>query len=272
MAGCVGEAVVEFTQWIRPVERETFIGRLSALLLIAGLAVEILAQVQVNTISNREIAVLNKEAGEAYSAAAVLGADVKNLRGFVRTREQEILRQLGQFKSFADAERTRAEAIITDLNASRASLEKARTDAIASAQSAKADADRTIAALQAEEGALKNEKHALDPRHLTPEQEKTLVAELSRFKDTSAAVWRGLSGTSDVLPLSERLVRLLIAANWNARGVSVSHQSAGVGVLLIRRPGAPQSAKQAGDASGRRNFCHMELRRIQRGSAKARNE
>jgi hypothetical protein len=59
---------MEFTDWIKDANCESVLGRASALVLIAGLALEILTQVQTNGISGRIIADLNVEAQQAKLA------------------------------------------------------------------------------------------------------------------------------------------------------------------------------------------------------------
>jgi hypothetical protein len=63
--GVVGEAVADLTTWIRGERRRKLTEKLSVLLLIAGLAAEILAQVQSNNKNSLIIGALNKEASEA---------------------------------------------------------------------------------------------------------------------------------------------------------------------------------------------------------------
>jgi hypothetical protein len=188
MLGCVGEAVVEFTTWITGPARKHF-GRVSALVLIAGVAAEILTQAEVNTISNQEIADLNSKAsGAAQRAASAdfeagrLGVDVENLRGFVQRQEATIDTEMGAFKGFADSERRRiaatieelhrvagdekreTDSIIGELGKDRADLDKARTDALRAAEAA--------------EAALTTFRNEAGSRFLTSDQRTKLIAAL----------------------------------------------------------------------------------------------
>jgi hypothetical protein len=64
--GCAGEAIHEFTAWFRGCQWWAAKGgRASALLLVAALAVELVAQVNVNIRSGQIIAILNRETAEA---------------------------------------------------------------------------------------------------------------------------------------------------------------------------------------------------------------
>ena len=58
MDGCV-------TSWIKSPQTLSRVGVTSALILVIGLAGEILTQVRVNSISGQMIAFLNKEAGDS---------------------------------------------------------------------------------------------------------------------------------------------------------------------------------------------------------------
>ncbi len=87
--GCIGESIVEFTQFIRSDRAKSAIGRASALILIVGLAAELLTQVSVNAISGQMIAALNARAGTAYERAADLGVTIDNLKGVVDRKTVE---------------------------------------------------------------------------------------------------------------------------------------------------------------------------------------
>lgn len=63
--GCLGESIVEFTNWIKSGSCAKKIGAGSAILLIIGLAAEILTQVKLNTMNGQIIAILDDEAAQA---------------------------------------------------------------------------------------------------------------------------------------------------------------------------------------------------------------
>ncbi len=69
MAGCIGEGIVDFTTCIKGRLKMRQFGRAS-LLVLTGLALEILAQVQVNRISGAQIAASSVEAETIRKEAA----------------------------------------------------------------------------------------------------------------------------------------------------------------------------------------------------------
>ena len=58
--GCIGESIVEFTNWVKSNWRARS-GMISALVLIFGVAAEVVTQVKVNSISGQIIAALNND-------------------------------------------------------------------------------------------------------------------------------------------------------------------------------------------------------------------
>jgi hypothetical protein len=67
--GVVGEAILDFTSWV-PAERHSKFGKLSVLLLIAGLGGEIIAHAKNNEYSAKITGLLNRQAGEAHERAS----------------------------------------------------------------------------------------------------------------------------------------------------------------------------------------------------------
>lgn len=95
--GVLGESIVEFTGCIKARWLRKKVGMASALILIVGLAGEILTQIRVNAISGQIIAFLNDEAAEAKLEIARLTTErklspvqfnelVKALRPYMRWR------------------------------------------------------------------------------------------------------------------------------------------------------------------------------------------
>jgi len=77
LAGCVGEYFSEFTK-IRTERWRSGLGKISLLVLIAGLAIELGALIRTNDLAGKEIAVLNGIAAEAGSHAAVAEGTAKS--------------------------------------------------------------------------------------------------------------------------------------------------------------------------------------------------
>src|SRR5216684_3460419 len=67
--GCVGEFTAEFTK-IQTEEWRDKLGKISLLILIGALAVELGALVRTNSLSGQEIAVLNGVTADARTRAA----------------------------------------------------------------------------------------------------------------------------------------------------------------------------------------------------------
>ncbi len=136
IAGVAGESVVEFTNWIADKDWKATLGKASALTLIAGLALEIAAQVQVNTTSGQMIAFLNDEAGDAYRQAGKLGLSIGGLQKFV-TSEQGNL----------DALKTRDDGILAATKAQNALFAQQLGTATGAAKEAKKNLDEMLAQL-----------------------------------------------------------------------------------------------------------------------------
>jgi hypothetical protein len=76
--GVVGESIIELTDWVKLPERKKRAGKASALILILGLAGELISTVKISGVTGELIATLNKEAGDAREAAG--NAQTENLR------------------------------------------------------------------------------------------------------------------------------------------------------------------------------------------------
>lgn len=77
--GCLGESACDFTDWFGEDVRKR-VGRASALILIFGLAVEGVAQVNANGTTAQIVAVLNDEAAKATAAAKIAENNLAVLR------------------------------------------------------------------------------------------------------------------------------------------------------------------------------------------------
>jgi hypothetical protein len=193
IVGCVGEFIAEFTK-IRTPEWRHRLGKLSLLILIAGLTFEFGALVRTNNLSGEEIALLNIEAGHARTNAARFESTAKGLESKIAES------QLGMAKAQRDAESAKAtakgfEAQIADAkvrvkaaqaqiaSANAASKEAVAKVAAADARSAEATA-RAAEAQQAAEGERLERvrlEAAVAPRSLSLEQQRLIGLSLSRF-------------------------------------------------------------------------------------------
>jgi hypothetical protein len=85
--GCVGEFVAEFTKF-RTEDWRHKLGKISLLLLIAALGIELGALVRTNSLSGQEIAILNGVAADARTVAANAEGATKNV-GIELAKQQE---------------------------------------------------------------------------------------------------------------------------------------------------------------------------------------
>ncbi len=67
--GVVGESVIELTNWVKLPERSRRIGKISTLILIVGLAGELISTVKISGVTGEITANLKREAGDAKKSA-----------------------------------------------------------------------------------------------------------------------------------------------------------------------------------------------------------
>jgi hypothetical protein len=84
--GCVGEFVAEFTK-VRTEDWRHALGKISLLLLIAALGIELGALVRTNNLSGQEIAILNGVAADARTRAANAENKTLQLRAAIADRD-----------------------------------------------------------------------------------------------------------------------------------------------------------------------------------------
>jgi hypothetical protein len=185
--------------------------------------------------SDLEIARLHSDTAKAEKTTAELAGKFGGLSNLVRTTETKIAGEIVEFQKRTDAEMESARQTIAgakdtiaELNRDRADLAKAHDEAIAAAKIAMQEAM---------------------PRVLSPEQQANFTNSLKAYRDTIVSVWRFPSGTADTSPLAIALMKLLVAADWKARGVSISWSSGyAKGVLVMKRSGSSPAVGKAADA------------------------
>jgi hypothetical protein len=91
--GVIGESIADLTTWIKDERRRHLVERASVLLLIAGLSVEILAQVQSNDKNSLIAGVLNERASTAEKAAAEAKLELTKMREdrMIESKTAEVL-------------------------------------------------------------------------------------------------------------------------------------------------------------------------------------
>ena len=78
--GAIGEFISEFTRWPENKYKREQVGKVSALILIVGLAAELIGLVRTSQISGQITAQLNKQAGNARRDAANANRDAARAR------------------------------------------------------------------------------------------------------------------------------------------------------------------------------------------------
>src|SRR5712672_2437723 len=68
--GVFGEVVAEITDWVESEQGKKRLNRLSAFILVAGLAGELLTLVTTSVLASREIATLNNETARIQKSVA----------------------------------------------------------------------------------------------------------------------------------------------------------------------------------------------------------
>jgi hypothetical protein len=98
-----GEYIADFTNWFTQADeaKKKRLGKRSTILLIAGLAMELLCLVRTSQLSGNTIAVLNRQAREAERIAKGFEQDIAKAREGMATAKQETAR----LASIAEGER-----------------------------------------------------------------------------------------------------------------------------------------------------------------------
>ena len=90
MVGVVGEYLAEFTRLLTVEDAKKYLTKCSTFVLVVGLALELLATVRTTQLSNREIASLDYEAGEARKEAGQANERAAKAEAQVETARAEI--------------------------------------------------------------------------------------------------------------------------------------------------------------------------------------
>jgi len=133
------------------------------------------ADVAIQELNGIQLADAEYKANSAITDAVAITEKFGGLHAFVEAKEREADNQFAAFKRYTDAENKRTEAVIAELNSDRQKLDKARTDAVTAANEAK----EVLAAVTA----------ARQPRHLTPDQQRTIAQKM--------AAWTKIPNSSD---------------------------------------------------------------------------
>jgi hypothetical protein len=199
-------------------------------------------------------------ATQAASDAARLGVSVGTLHNFVTGKQQEIDRQFSQFRTFAEGERKRAESVISDLNADKARLDKARSDAAASVTEAQRLVGDAKATILEQRVALTNVRAQLSdlssrvivteaataPRVIGEKETATLLTALKPFKGQSY-VGMIVDGGRDEHPLWKSLDAIFRSAGWKRGTVEFPFGDPPAAIGIDVPPGVTVEMQKGGD-------------------------
>jgi hypothetical protein len=236
--GCVGEFFADFTK-LRTEEWRHRLGRLSLLLLISALAVELVAIVRTNSLSGKEIALLNGISADA------------------RLRAANAESQVAEAKATAESAKVTAKGFESKIAESNARVKTAEAR-IASADASSNDAVARVAAAELQvaaqrERAAKAEKDLLEvqekikPRRITPEQRDQLVMFLSQPPRGKVDIMCVL-GDGEGLAFAEEVGQVLKASGWEigsggvSQGAFAPSNPVGFGVLVHSSQSPPPRA------------------------------
>jgi hypothetical protein len=218
--GCVGEFIAEFTK-IQTKGGRDQLGKISLLVLICALAIELIALVRTNGLSGQEIAVLNAVAADARTRAA-------NAEGTAKGFDTKISEaQRGTAEAQRDAESAKKRAAEADERAALNEKEAARLrNAAEGEQLARVKIESQVSAAETrleEERKIRLElENSMAPRVLgipLGPGNKTSFDELKAFAGTEVIF--------DVLPDAEprraaqEIQNVLTYAGWKAVSINI---------------------------------------------------
>jgi hypothetical protein len=191
--------IIESVEIYRHLRAGTWRKKLTELigfsLVVLGLVVEVLSQVQSNRRTGLVIAALNAEASEAMQQAGNLGVSFGNLNKFVSDQEK------------------RNTNVIAELNRDKSDLDAASKEATASVVDAKkvlAEMQRTLKA----EDAMRQQMHELlTPRILSVDQTAELIGKLKPFGKVPFMLT--LTETPEAIDFTVQVSAVLENAGWD---------------------------------------------------------
>jgi hypothetical protein len=214
-------------------------------IVILGLALEILAQVQSNNRTGIVIAALDAEARTAEARIA----DANKAAQKAAEDAAKLGVSVGDLHNFVDDQEGKNNAAIIELKRSTAGLDKARDDALgAAALSKKALSDMT-AALEEERVVREKMMAVISPRDFTPIQKAEIKGRLSKFSPMRVDIIT-FGDTREIADFGRKLSEALQSAGWSPKLWSAFNgASYGVtGVPIFTRKDAPAKAPQVAAA------------------------
>jgi hypothetical protein len=232
--GCVGEFVAEFTRLLpnEPADRRNQCSKVSLLLLIAALAIELVALVRTNVLSGQEIARLGAQAASANERASRLEVQAASFR--------------------ADAERSRAAIASAQTEAAKANERAAKNELeaatlkVEAARLRKTAEDEATARIKVEENVRRQGSRG------------TLLNKPHMGKDSSIQAYNGQAvsiflcddkiGNEEEFATGMALwVELSQVAKWNA-AMPMWIECGGSGISIFVNPSASRNTRSAAEA------------------------
>lgn len=199
--GCVGEFFAEFTPFPSSDHRKHKLARLSLILVIAGIAGELLATVKASELSGQIIAYVEANASDAKTSAA--GA--ANAASEAQVAAINAKREADGAQSLARGARKEADSFEKDIVAAKTQAAAAESHLAAALQRA-ANADKEALAAQRELDEYKA------PRTLNVGQQLRIIGKLNPFPGTPYEL--AINPTPEAIGFLPTIDSILKAANW----------------------------------------------------------
>lgn len=214
-------------------------------IVILGLALEILAQVQSNNRTGIVIAALDAEAKTAEANIA----DANKIAQKAAEDAAKLGVSVGDLHDFVTDQEGKNNAAVAELKRSTAGLNKARDDALGAAELSKKALSDMTAALEQERIVREKMMAVITPRDFTPVQKAETKERLSKFSPMRVDIFT-FGDTREIADFGRKLAESLQSAGWSSKLWSVFNgASYGVaGVPIFTRKGAPAKATQAASA------------------------
>jgi hypothetical protein len=214
--GCVGEFFAEFTRFPAEEKKKRKLARLSLILVIAGIAGELLSTVRASQLSGLVIANVEAQAGDAKTSAEGAADAASRAKSFAQQAEGYATKANEKVDSF------------------RLQIAQANERA---AKAEKATEDERLARVKIEE--------KLAPRHLTLEQQQVIARQLRRSPSQQVSIW-SYGEDLEIKGFTEDIVNIFTpteGSGWVLVGRFTGKDPHGrtiAGVLIETRKGADE--------------------------------
>jgi hypothetical protein len=227
LLGCLGEFLTEYEHVLRGESnavRRHRLARACAIILMAGIAVELMALVRTNELFTGTIAVLNKEAGDARldaghaveragianREAGIARLDASNANGLAEKYQAQIADSNARVK-VAEATVAVAKADVAVAVAKVATADARTAEAQRGATEAEARAQEAHSMAEAEKLERVRLEAIVEPRSISVADQRTIAVTLSRFSGKRVSVTT-YSLDGEGAALGKQIVAMLLTA------------------------------------------------------------